>query len=194
MSRPRAGIDLDGVVYEWEARARVLLETHWGVALPESVHYFGIREGLIIHLGIETGRRADAWLFAEGWRHGLWDQGEEVPGAVDALQRLALCHDLVVITKRPRTAIPYTWDWLLARRIHPIEMIVIPPDADRGKSTVPCDWYVDDSPAIAAELTAAGKRVYLLDRLWNRDCQAGKRVMNWEDLLKHVFRPTEVGK
>lgn len=188
IARPRAGIDLDGVVYEWDAQARLLLSAWWGVSLEESSHYYSIREGLIEQLGEATGRMADSWLFTEGFRYGLWDRGEETPGAVEALRRLALSYDLVFITKRPRVAIPYTWEWLSARRLYPTEMIVIPPDADRGKSTVPCDWYIDDSPAVAEELSAAGKVVYLLDRPWNRACEFGIRVNNWDGLLRRALK------
>jgi len=188
MSRPRAGVDLDGVVYEWEAQARLLLSAWWGVSLPESTHYYSIRDGLIERLGEATGRMADSWLFTDGWRYGLWDRGENVPGAFDALRRLSLIYDIAFVTKRPRVAIPPTWDWLAFNRFHPTELIVIPPDSDRGKSTIGADWYVDDSPAVAEELSAAGKVIYLFDRPWNRDCQFGVRVSGWDGLLKRVLK------
>ena len=189
MARQRCGIDLDGVVYEWEAQARRLLLDRWGVDLPESDHYYALSRDLKARLGPATGGLANAWLFnQEAALAGMWHAGGETPGAVEAIRRLSLTYDVVFITKRPRLAIPYTWDWLTARRLYPTEMIVIPPDQDRGKSTVPCDWYIDDSPAVAEELEKAGRVVYLLDRAWNRECQFGQRVADWTGLLERVLR------
>ena len=188
MSRPRAGIDVDGVLYEWERQARALLAGWWGVPLEESVHYYSIQDGLQAQLGEAAGKLADSWLFTDGWRYDLWDGGDEVPGAVEALRRLSASHDLVIISKRPRVAIAQTWHWFLRQRLCPTEMIIIPPDSDRPKSSVLCDWYVDDSPAVVEELQAAGRVVYLFDRPWNQECQAGERVAGWDLLMRKVFR------
>jgi hypothetical protein len=189
MARQRCGIDLDGVVYEWEAQARAILTARWGVDIPESDHYYAISRDLKARLGPATGEMASSWLFGqEAAQAGMWDGGGETPGAVEAIQRLSLTYDVVFITKRPRLAIPYTWDWLSARALYPLEMIVIPPDQDRGKSTVLCDWYIDDSPAVAEELEKAGRVVYLLDRARNRECPFGQRVADWTGLLERVLR------
>ena len=144
---------------------------------------------MLFRSGPATGDLANTWLFnQEAALAGMWHAGGETPGAVEAVRRLSLTYDVVFITKRPRLAIPYTWDWLAARHLYPTEMIVIPPDADRGKSTVLCDWYIDDSPAVAEELEKAGRVVYLLDRAWNRECPFGTRVQDWGGLLERVLK------
>ena len=187
MSRPRAGVDLDGVVYGWEPRARQIVEEHWGVQITESESWGWISEKLVERLGPALGTEARHWLFRrEGVLAGLWSAGGAYPNAIESLRKLALSYDVVIITKRPRHAVWDTAAWLLRAGFFPTELIVIPPEDDRPKSTVLCDWYVDDCPENVEELEAAGRRVYLFDQLWNRACSAGERVLGWEDLMEKL--------
>lgn len=186
--RPRAGIDLDGVLYQWEPTARRVLEEHWGVRITESETWDWIREKLVERLGPSLGAQAGHWLFrGEGVIAGLWRNGEPYPGAVDAARKLALSHDVVIVTARPRYALRDTMSWLLFHGIYPTELIILPPgEGQRPKSSVLCDWYVDDSPANVEELDAAGRRAFLFDQPWNRACPAGERVSGWEDLMEKL--------
>ena len=187
--RPRAGVDIDGVIYEWDANARRLLAEHWGVDCEESTHYSSIREQLIARLGEETGRMADNWIFqSDAMNAGMWTGGEETPGAYAGLTRLSSTHEIILVTKRPRVAIPDTYHWLVSSGIYPTELIVIP-ESGRPKSAVACDWYVDDTPDVVEELVNAGRRTFLFDRVWNQDCQHGERVDGWDALLGKVLKP-----
>lgn len=186
--RPRAGIDIDGVLYDWDARARALLESRFGVSLDErSSSYYGREEQLKKILGPASGALAWQWLFQqEAANQGLWSMGEPIPDAVEAVSRLALTHDVVLITKRPRAALHESYWWLRTVGLAPTELVFIHPDSDRGKSTVPCAWYVDDSPAVVTELERIGHKVFLFDQPWNQDCAAGRRVRSWEELLDEL--------
>jgi len=183
--RPRAGVDLDGVLYAWEPQARSVLESQWGVSLSPSTDYYSIHYELAERLGPAVGTDAERWLFSTGGCNaGLWIDGASVPKAVETVQRLALSHDVVLITKRPRVAIPDTWRWLVSQGVFATELVV----SNKPKSSVSCDWYVDDSPSVVEELAAAGRKVYLFDCPWNQDCPAGVRVKGWDDLWSRVVK------
>lgn len=184
---------MDGVLYAWQIAATRLLNCFWGTRVPEQWERFDHAYDLVKEqLGPETGKQAWSWLFqGEAMKRGIWRDGGDFPGGIDALRRLSMAHDVVVITKRPQIAAADTYAWFAERRFYPTELIMIHPENDRSKGTVPCDWYVDDSPANVEELTAAGRKVYLFDQPWNQECSAGIRVRGWDDLLKHVYRRNE---
>lgn len=187
--RPRAGVDLDGVVYQWEPTARGLLHAHWGVEISESQTWGWIADRLVERLGPALGKEATSWLYRyEGAAAGLWRLGEPYPDAIEALQRLSVSHDVVIITKRPRVALVDTAEWLLRHGVFPMELIVQPPDDSRPKSSVLCDWYVDDRGANVDELSehCPESRVFLMDRPWNQEPTSGERVFGWLDLLEKV--------
>lgn len=180
--RPRAGVDLDGVVHDWETNTRRLLRNYLGVDVTPSQTYNWIKDECA-RLG-----RPDAW--SELWSHWVPSMfsGEAYPGATDGVCALAQTHDLVLITRRPRTALGATLRWLTSHDVSPSELVVLH-DPSRPKSATPCNWYVDDSPAEVDELATAGKRVYVMDRTWNRELPQRygvTRVADWPDLLAKV--------
>jgi 5'(3')-deoxyribonucleotidase len=184
-ARPRAGIDLDGVLHEWSPTARQILFDKLGLVISESQTYNWIKDECA-RLG-----KPEAW----GW---LWREavpamfsGEPYPGAIDAIHRLQQTHDIVIVTKRPRGAIIPTFRWLALHGIEAVEVIVLT-DPTARKSVVECDWYVDDSPEVIEELWRAGKRVYAFDQPWNRnlppEVEGGvTRVKDWDVLLRKVL-------
>jgi 5'(3')-deoxyribonucleotidase len=179
--RPRAGLDLDNVLYDWERHARLLLSLWWKVELPVSREYDSIRKAV--------GKEKWDWLFDEGVRRfGLFRTGSVLPDAAIEVQSLAATHDLVILTRRPRHAVRDTHEWLAEHLIYPSEVVIfheLPYQgaAVRQKGEVPCDWYVDDSPEEVEDLEERGKRVFLMDRPWNQECRAGERVANWHELM-----------
>lgn len=182
--RPRAGVDLDGVLHPWSSTTRQILRENFGLVISESQTYSWIKDECA-RLG-----KPEAW----GW---LWENavpemfsGDPFPGAIEAVHRLQQTHDVVIVTKRPRDAIVPTLKWLALHGIEATEVIVQIDPAAR-KSVVRCDWYVDDSPEVIEELWRAGKRVYAFDQPWNRnlppEVEGGvTRVVDWQDLMGRV--------
>lgn len=168
----RCGIDLDGVVYNWESTARRLLSQHTGVTLPMSTHYDSLKDAVT--------PEDWAWL----WRHPdqLFFDGDDYDGAVKTLQKLHRAgHDLIIITQRPRSARLATLSWISDRWIPAKEVHVL--EFGQLKSSVLCDWYVDDDPNVCEELELAGKRVFVMDRPWNRDSKSDMRIYSLEQVL-----------
>lgn len=175
--RRRAGIDLDGVVHQWGPTARSILKLRFGIEISESETWDWIKD--------HTTREQWEWLWSEGVEWGLFS-GEAYPFAVASLHRLAETHDLVVITARPRAAVPQTFAWLAQHQIMATEVHVLT-NGD-PKSAILCDWYVDDRTDNVAELANAGRRVYLFDQPWNRHETPAfsERVRDWPDLMLWV--------
>jgi len=176
--RPRAGVDLDNVLYDWEAHARYLLRSWWDLDLPVSADYDAIQRA--------CGPARWAALFDAGVRQlGLFSDGNIIVDAAQVLPQLQATHDLVVLTRRPRAAIRDTHEWLARHLIRPSEVVIFH-DSERVKSDVPCDWYVDDSAAEVEDYVAHGRRAFLMDRPWNQGCPYGVRVHGWHDLMRRV--------
>jgi hypothetical protein len=186
----RAGVDIDGVLYDWDARCRELIGCFWGVEIPErSTSYYAVRDLLRERIGRSTGDLAWSWLFTAPARSaGLWLDGPEVPGAVEGLRRLWSTHEIAIITKRPRLAAPDTFRWFADRRLAPDSLTILDPAEPRSKAEVPCDWYVDDDPRNIEDLVGQGRRAFLFDQPWNRGAEVGERVADWDDLLRKVTK------
>jgi uncharacterized HAD superfamily protein len=161
-ARPRAGIDLDGVLHQWSPTTRGILLREFGLEISESQTYNWIKDECA-RLG-----RPEAWPWL--WENAVAEMfsGPAYPGAVEAVLEIQRAHDVIVVTKRPRGAIVPTLRWLVDRGIAASEVIVLHDLAAR-KSVVKCDWYVDDSPEVIEELWRAGKRVFAFDQPWNRN-------------------------
>lgn len=171
----RAGIDLDGCLYGWEPYTRELIARRTGIVLPESSHYNSLRDAVTPEVWAWLWDTQVEEMFSMGAAHGE---------GISAVRLLAETHDIVVITKRPRQAAVATLQFLADQRIPAIEVHIL--DHEARKSSVPCDWYVDDAASVVEELAEAGKTVYLFDRPWNQGCEAGIRVKSWYNLLVQV--------
>lgn len=188
MDKPRFGLDLDGVVYDFEGAARFILRSVHGIDIDESPYWDHIPQQL------EAVGRKELWdwLYSpEGGRAGLWRSGHVLKGAVEAARELAALTRLVVITRRPRTAVPDTLLWLGFHGIPADEVHVL---GDMPKHEVEwCQWYVDDNADNAADLEryTLAKRVFLWDQPWNADvsCRGrAKRVSDWNTIIEEVKR------
>ncbi len=177
MKRPRAGIDLDGVVHQWSPTARGVLKLRFGIEIGESQTWTWIKD--------HTTPEQWDWLWSQGISWGLF-LGEAYPFAIPSLHRLAETHDLVVITARPRDAIHQTLSWLVRYKIDATEVHIL--TNSTPKSEIRCDWYVDDNTDNVRELAQAGRRVYLFDQPWNRHETPAfsERVFGWPDLMHWV--------
>lgn len=190
------GVDLDGVVADYEAAFRVCVAAQRGLdpaSIPEQ----------------------QLWSFADdpGWPISSLEEFSEchrravveqrmfrempmVPGASQALWRLsdAGVHIRVISSRlcvnfAHERAAADTVAWLEEHRIPYRDLCLV--STRTAKSDVEADAYVDDSPRVLADLVAAGRgTVFCMDRAYNRT-SPGLRVTAWDQVADAVLAELE---
>lgn len=178
MRRPRFGLDLDGVVYNWVDTYRFLMRQYRGKALPKPRSWDGLDTSV-------TQEDRD-WLWSDGVRkHGLFRYGHIYKGSVWGLEELSKLTDIIVITHRPANAIDDTLEWLSFMRLPAQEVNFLA--EDEPKWTVECDLYLDDAPHNIKGFREHRPRALamLWARPWNSDYQAEADtvVRSWREVV-----------
>jgi len=177
----RIGLDLDGVCYNFERRARQVLEQHRGVSFPHG----GSRDWNWIRDRVPS----DDWAWM--WKQIsllFEDESSWYPGAPSVMRQLCEENDVVVITSRPTRARGATKRALNHIGVVPAELHVL--SYGVPKTTVPhCDVYVDDMPGnITGFLTWTTASVLVPRRHWNTDME----ITGWEDRVRRYDNLKEV--
>jgi len=161
----RIAIDLDGVTYEFERTARYMLRELRGYADVKELQTESTEWDYIPnHIGSDDWR----WLWDEGIELGLFRYGHVSTGAIVGLRALLKAkHDLLVVTHRPRKAVPDTLAWLSYINI-PFSEVHILSDGQR-KSSVAADLIIDDKWENVREWAQRDRHAILFDRPWNQD-------------------------
>jgi 5'(3')-deoxyribonucleotidase len=106
------GLDIDGVVYQWDKTARYMLRrriTERGDKVPEKLYHESDSWGTIE----ETTSCQDwRWLWNEAIDEGLYRYGHVVTGAIEGVRELSKLGNVVAITSRPSAAVHDTLVWL----------------------------------------------------------------------------------
>ena len=182
------GVDLDGVVADYESKLRELAAEIMGEhprRFPAAKNWDLIEAGWPFrdhtHY-LEVHREAVQ-------EHGLFRRLAPIEGASEALWRMSdagvririVTHRLVVNFAHAAT-VSDTVNWLDDKRIPYRDICFV-----RDKAEVGADLYVDDSPTNVNNLrSAAGEdAVIVYDQLYNRHL-GGLRAKNWEDVLQVV--------
>jgi uncharacterized HAD superfamily protein len=200
MSKPRAILDLDGVLYQWSATARFLLSEYRGKTVTESKTWD--------HIQNNVSKEDWKWLWSTGVRLGLFRHGNLVRGAVEFVRRIERDFDIVVITARPEEARQDTIDWLSFHRIPAKEVHIVGRDDNKGLVTKPGAFFLDDKPENAIDYKDANPKslVMLWTAPWNvgfderAEAAAGGleivRVFEffeaWEKIQAHMARTQAV--
>jgi hypothetical protein len=176
----RIGLDVDGILYNWEQHARKLLKYEFGITLPESSKWSSIEESIT-----ESQWR---WL----WSTSVLDlfmfgsSYPEVSSATKALKDLGI---VSIITNIPRNIIPIRLGWLLRHEIW-FDEFRTSPNFNKTEILPLCDIYIDDSPFVAEDiLNRSNKKLILWNRPWNQDFNSDKfyyRVSSWNETLEII--------
>lgn len=182
---PSYGLDIDGVLADFERTARHLLEHHRGYENLQVSNGWNA----ISH---QVSRRDWSWLWEEGHRYGLFRICPKVPGALFGVRSLANTGDISYVTSRPGWAANDTRFWLTLHDFPPGTLHVV---SEHPKSSVPCDVYIDDKPENCSELACnTSARVLLFDQPWNRhETPPGvERVHGWDETVRRArVQPSE---
>ncbi len=174
-SRLRLGIDLDGVVADFTGGWIDRYNAEFGTDIHrDQVETWA---GMIELTHFETMREFWRWT-AEGDDGSLFRHLNTYPGALEALDRLAGSHDIVILTTKPDWAIHDTLAWLGDRRILTREVHIT-----EDKWKVACDVYLDDAPhqikALARERPNA--TVCRFVRPWNEPVLGVRDIHDWDE-------------
>lgn len=178
----RLGIDLDGVVAEFNDGWTELHNAEFGGALhPDMVTMW---DGLHELAGFDDMAGFWAWARGNEARPSVFRHLGLVAGAIDALRRLDRAgHRIVIVTTKPRWAVPDTLHWLADRDIPTTEIHF----ADR-KHDVACDVYLDDAPVVLPDLVAhrPAALVCRFVRPWNAAIAGAHDVHGWDEFEQLV--------
>ncbi len=187
MRRLRLGIDLDGVVAdfnagwirryndEFSARLHPAQVTHWEGVTPLT-HFADMEE---------------FWSWARGADEATPSVFRHLPlydGSVPVLRALARHHRLVIISSKPDWAIPDTLEWLAEHRIPSREIHFV-----WDKASVDCDVYLEDAPHNLEALVAAHpeRTVCRMVRAWNDPVAGAVDVHGWQEFAAAVREVSE---
>ena len=179
MSRLRLGIDLDGVVANFNAGwierynaafASELADSHvlhWDA--PLSLTHFE-------HMD-------DFWTWAQEGTSSIFRNLPPYPGALDTLAELARSHEIVIVSSKYDWAIPDTLEWIAEHRIvtHEIHFTW-------DKPTVDCDVYLDDAQHNLEALAARrpDRVVCRKVRPWTERIPGVIDIPTWDDFATVV--------
>lgn len=186
----RLGIDLDGVLYDWDKTAHYMLAMRRGLMFREDLpwdftqHWRGIP------------REEWDWLWEPENIDPMFRHGHLYRGAIEFVYSLAELGELAVVTKRPKSAARVTRQWLdfhwgEPNKPSPFSDIYIIGDSDKT-SVPPFDWFLDDNVDNLRALAITHKTyAVLMDRPWNHGVISGyydKRVRDFDEALESARR------
>ena len=108
---------------------------------------------------------------------------EPYHGAIDALDRLAGDHRVVIVTTKPSFAVHDTYEWLAQHRVPTTEVHIVD-----DKTTVDCDVYLDDADHNLSALRDAhpAATVCRYVRPWNEHHDDVTDIEEWDDFERVV--------
>lgn len=172
----RLGIDLDGVVADFNAGWMAQYNAAFGTELaPEQVQFWDTLHSLT---HFEDMHGFWEWARTHG-SHSFFRHLEPYPDALPALEALEReGHDIVIITAKPRWAVPDTLSWLGDVRMPTREVHIV-----EDKWTVDCDVYLDDSPYVVPAYVEhrPDRLVCRFVRPWNDPVEGAQDIVSWEE-------------
>ena len=172
--RLRLGIDLDGVVADFNAGWIARYNDDFDASVPlDAVQVWdGIHE--LTHFPDMAG----FWEWARGHGRGsIFRHLETYDDAVPTLERLSKAgHDIIVITTKPPWAVHDTFAWIADHRIPTKEVHMT-----WHKWRVPCDAYLDDAPHQIESIHRARPEALMCRfvRPWNTPVPGVRDVEDW---------------
>lgn len=194
----RIGVDLDDVLADSLPGYLEAFERRFGIPIPLAQGQWELFEGQT-HL---TAADREAF-YAELMRADFLGSRPADPAGLAAVRRLhAAGHTLVLVTSRPLGFEPVTRGWLDRHAIAGCFAAVVHRDGPRGPIFKPkvaheraLELFIEDELPVAIALAAAGVRVLLMDRPWNRGPrpEAILPVASWAEALEQIALASRAG-
>ena len=189
-------IDFDDCLCETARYFSVLVKEMYGKDIPyEQIRFFNLQDSF--HL---TDGQFEQ-LMIEGHRPSALLSFEEIPGAVDTVNRwIDAGHQVNIITGRPYSAYEPSQEWLLRHGLEQVKLYCLNKygrDAFIKNSDFSLelddyykmhfDFAIEDSPNAFQYLThLKDARIMVFDRPWNQACsfpnESFQRCFCWDDI------------
>ena len=173
--RLRLGIDLDGVVADFNAGWISRYNGDFGAdLLPEHVDIWDAPT-LLTHF-TDMGEFW-TWARTSGDGASIFRILEPYHGAIEALDRLAELHHVVIVTTKPSYASADTFSWIGQHGLPTTEVHIID-----DKTMVDCDVYLDDGDHNLEALVVARPEATVCRYVqpWNRNHDGVVDVSTWQ--------------
>lgn len=184
----RIGLDLDGVIYQFDKTAQYMIAKHRGLRLREHQDW----DHTQYWRGVD--RAEWDWLWKEEQTDALFRHGHLYRGSIEFVQDLNELGQIVIVTKRPITADAVTHEWLsfhFPSVYRDLEVHILQAGS---KSEVEVDVLIDDLDRNTAGAKALGRYAILMDRPWNTRASRftyDVRCGSFERVLEEVRYPQE---
>lgn len=179
----RLGIDLDGVVADFNAGWITRYNTEFGTEIP----FDAVRTWDGLHELTHFPDMDEFWRWAEGGTgHSIFRELEPYHDALEALAQLvADGHHVVILTSKPGWAVHDTFAWIAEHRIPTREVHVT-----RRKWRVPCDVYLDDAPHNLKAIHRNRPEAFVCRfvRPWNDPLPGVHDITGWDTFVELVAR------
>jgi len=176
-SKLRLGIDLDGVVADFNAGwIRLHNDEFGGQLTPELVTMWN---GLHRLAGFDDMDGFWLWARSNEDRPSIFRHLDLLPDALPTLQALdSAGHNVVIISAKPEWAVHETMHWLADNEI-PTREVHLTYD----KHLVECDVYLDDAPSVLPDLVKhhPDAVVCRFVRPWNEPVHGAVDVHDWAE-------------
>jgi 5'(3')-deoxyribonucleotidase len=177
----RVGVDMDGVLADFNTGWMRRYNDEFGTALEAAqvIRWDGLED--LTHFG----SMAEFWDWARGEGRSTFRDAPALPGAIEAVTRIARRHRLVIVSSKFAWAIPDSLAWLAdhgvpAREVHFLW----------DKSLARCDVYLDDAPHILRALVARRPEATVCRMVcaWNEPLAGVVDVHSWDEFEELVER------
>lgn len=177
----RIGIDIDGVLADYQSGLRAFLEPKFDMELPEADSWGFDNWGLTSN----TFKFFHTLFVSEG---GFFDL-EPLPESEISLRWLRQCgHEVVLITNRGQisnlsVARSDTIEWLDKYGFVYDELHFA-----NNKANVVCDWYIDDSPEVLSNYASEGLKAIKMMWEYNDYIQVDEEFLpdEWPDIADWI--------
>lgn len=170
----RVGVDMDGVLADFNAAWMERYNQHFGTALDPTM----VRRWDGLHRLTSFATMPEFWLWARGEGRSVFRDAPPLPGAVESARRIASQHRLIVVSSKFDWAIPDSLAWLGEHDIPAREVHFL-----WDKTQIPCDVYLDDAPHQLRELrdTLPSAQVCRMVQAWNDPIPGVIDVRSWQE-------------
>jgi 5'(3')-deoxyribonucleotidase len=169
----RIGVDMDGVLADFNSGWISRYNDDFGTRLEASqVRQWDGPERLTHFASMD-----EFWAWARGDGRSTFRDAPALPGAVEAVDRIAQRHRLVIVSSKFPWAIPDSLAWLADHAVRAREVHFL-----WDKGVADCDVYLDDAVHVLRQLVAArpDAMVCRMVRPWNEPVPGTIDIESWD--------------